>query len=305
MEHWDGSRWSLLPPIKAPSGQNVAAGVISLGPTEGWALCSFLDTQGNAHSCAAHLAGSRWTAFTQRPVSEGGYVDVADVSGSEAFAVGYGYSPTLTMQVPLVLRWNGSVWAKFALGLNGALFGVSADTASDVWIVGLYGTSHGYQMLVMHWDGTRWNIIKPPDRGFADSELRDVVAFSPTDVWAIGDERITPNSDYTPLIEHWDGSTWTKSTGLAATESVVLGTVAGHSSTDLWVVRDGIQSNTSTVEHWDGTAWTVQPLPTPDRTDQLAVFDLAAISGGGAWASGWYVPSGGQHLQHPLMEYHP
>ena len=304
LEHWDGHTWTVIPPINGPGGQIAASSAISLGPSDGWAVCDFIDAQGNSRSCAAHLVGATWTFVRLPTMTESEFItDVADVSTTEAFAVGVGNSPTKGEQTPLVLRWNGSVWSRDAPGINGALLGVSADNASDAWAVGAYGVARGYQMLAMHWDGTRWTLMRLTDSGFADSEFRDVVAFSPTDVWAVGDEKPQPTSNYRPLIAHWDGTTWTETAGVGPANAS-LTTIAGHSSRDLWVT--GLTTHqTSTVEHFNGTRWTVQTLATPDLNDALVVQDLTAIPGGGAWAAGSYTPLSGQHLQHPLMEYHP
>jgi hypothetical protein len=45
------------------------------------------------------------------------------------------------------------------LGHLNDLFGVSANSATDAWAVGIYGnsTTRAFETLVLHWNGTSWS----------------------------------------------------------------------------------------------------------------------------------------------------
>jgi DNA-binding beta-propeller fold protein YncE len=73
-------------------------------------------------------------------------------SGGSFTAAGtYGISPVQ------VLHWNGRTWkAELSLGKVDSvdLTGLTAVSADDAWVTGLYVTNH--QTFIKHWDGTRW-----------------------------------------------------------------------------------------------------------------------------------------------------
>jgi hypothetical protein len=53
----------------------------------------------------------------------------------------------------------------------------------------------------LHWDGASW----APVAARADTTFEDVLAISPTDVWAIGFDAADA-----PVALHWDGAAWKK-----------------------------------------------------------------------------------------------
>lgn len=80
--------------------------------------------------------------------------------------------------------------------------------------------------------------------------LRSISATSPSDIWASG---FANGATTFPIMEHWDGASWT----LARTPhfSGVFNSVAAAGPDDAWAV--GLREDTGTgfVEHWDGTTW--------------------------------------------------
>jgi fibronectin type III domain protein len=169
----------------------------------------------------------------------------------------------------------------------GPLYGVSADSSSDVWIVGEAG---GEGAALVHWDGssfTQMNGPLPPD-GFG-YKLTAVSAISPTDVWAVGDSYDVTASgcggqskDQT-LVEHWDGSSWTIVPSPNATADDGFTGVAAISSTDIWAVGYACApgSVTTLAEHWDGSSWSI--VTSPSIGDFAAV---SAVSTNDVWAVG-------------------
>src|SRR5712692_299437 len=99
------------------------------------------------------------------------------------------------------------------LGRTKGLNSVSADSASDVWAVGVYTDKvnmTGLQPLVEHWDGSNWTqSLTPYVGGATESWFADVLAMSPADVWAVGVTSDDTTRVVTSLAEHWDGSAWT------------------------------------------------------------------------------------------------
>jgi hypothetical protein len=111
--------------------------------------------------------------------------------------------------------------------------------------------------------------------------LEDVAGTGPNDAWAVG-HRVIQDGEHTtfgPLIEHWDGSAWTRTTFVP---SQSLAGVTALSPTDVWAV--GADGARGTVVHWDGTDWKLVRSPTPGNSGSLA--DVKAASTDHLWAVG-------------------
>src|SRR4051794_36378694 len=91
------------------------------------------------------------------------------------------------------------------------LNGVSASSETDAWAVGSLCCSmrnSGTGALTEHWDGSAWTVVLGPDARFQDEVLNAVADMSPSDVWAVGRVKQSGYAGGTPLILHWDGSSW-------------------------------------------------------------------------------------------------
>jgi hypothetical protein len=159
---------------------------------------------------------------------------------SQAWAIGAGpYQEGTGIRDPLIMRFDGFRWSEvpspgvadlialypsveYLENVRIELEGVFARTASDAWVVGhASGSSPDADQwegswsspITMHWDGTAWRLVPTPSPR-RDPEtvtrLRDVVAFGPDDVWAVGGWHW--ESEAQPLAMHWDGSRWTVDT---------------------------------------------------------------------------------------------
>jgi hypothetical protein len=243
--HWNGQSAATA---SGPSLIPQAAPAVSIPPgnyppsssfdsdTDGWQLMGLFDNSQSGSisydmSTAEHWHDGRWVltpmAVSPDPGTEGIETDsVAAVSPADAWAVGGLYA-------------------------NNVLFGVTSDGA-----------------LIEHWDGTAWSIVPNPALNQPGAVLRSVSVVSPSDIWAVGQQgnpdQVTYSGD-TPLIEHWNGTSWTVVTAPAASTPSFLFAVSGDSATDAWAVGYQTEVGTSTliplVEHWDGTSWTTVTLP--------------------------------------------
>lgn len=167
---------------------------------------------------------------------------------------------------------------------NSRLSGVAVRSPCDAWAVGTIsgGDSGPGQTLILHWDGTHWTQIPSPDPGRVDNSLFSVAATSATSAWAVGDFTGSTGEDQT-LVEHWDGSTWTKTDSPAPGQTIDLSGVVGTSATNIWAVGlAGSASLQTLAEHYDGTGWTRSPSPGTGFLESVA-----ATSPADAWAVGW------------------
>ncbi|MGD0193492.1 MAG: hypothetical protein ABSC35_01365 [Candidatus Dormibacteria bacterium] len=279
------------------------------------------------------------------------------VSTSDIWAAGQSVVGATQTGQALVEHWNGAAWSIVPVQHAGDsdmdwdrsedLTSVDAISSNDAWAVGFYPANRpagdvpstvNVLTLVEHWNGTAWSIVPAPDATKSDN-LNSVSGDSSNDVWAVGGATYglaygagsgagTMSYD-APLVEHWNGSTWTivpaPTIGLdphnpAALAKVAAGLASGAdenpasadftsvhaiSPDDVWAV--GIRSFTNPdqetytgdqtfTEHWDGTKWSVVAAPdvTVPETSSSAEDDLQAVTGsdGDVWAVGRAQPIG-------------
>jgi hypothetical protein len=136
-------------------------------------------------------------------------------------------------------------------------------------------------------DTASWEVVPTPEvRGQTD--LTDIVAFGPSDAWAVGYVRELRGGVRT-LTLHWNGTRWTRvPSPNRSLERNWLFTVAGSSPTDVWAAGydlDKARQHRTLLMHWDGNRWTVVPSPNVDGKENL-LNGLAVLSPTDAWAVG-------------------
>lgn len=133
------------------------------------------------------------------------------------------------------------------------------------------------------------------DRGI----LISVAAVSASDIWSVG--TFFPagsNSRFTPLGEHWNGTTWRVNSPPSVGGTGAYYDVATRSHSDVWAVGGtaSFAAHFHTVAiaaHWNGTAWQSGAPKTPGRRSVLD--SVAAIpSTARFWAVGDTLPTSGR-----------
>src|SRR5579872_220351 len=99
-----------------------------------------------------------------------------------------------------------------------------------------------------------WRIVSSPNTSASVNMLSSVAAFSANDVWAVGESSYYP-SPYDPLVEHWNGTTWSiVSTPAAGTGNAFYAVTTVPGTHDMWAVGTG-----GLAELWNGTKWKIIP----------------------------------------------
>ena len=128
-------------------------------------------------------------------------------------------------------------------------------------------------------------------------------------MWAVGDDTNSPapSAEYAPLVEHWNGSTWSVvASPVTGTSDFVAG-IAAVSASDIWAVGyyrtslDPYGPYFTLIEHWNGSAWSIVTSPSPGSmaSDLLAVARIPGTQE--VWAVGETV--GNNNIYHTLTEF--
>jgi hypothetical protein len=208
--------------------------------------------------------------------------------------------------VPLVERWNGSVWsvepvpAPAGVGLSSRLTSVSCTSPTACIAVGQSASRDRTTPLVERWNGIAWSIERA-----TGGSLVSVSCISRLACTAVGSA-----ADET-LGEGWNGSRWSiqpnphprrfggphgdnelSSVSCASRDAC---TAVGDSG---W--GSGFNSVRITLaEHWNGSHWSVQPTPNPIQLDEFTSVSCSSIRS--CVAVGYYTDRAGDATL-PLVE---
>jgi hypothetical protein len=300
-EHWDGSSWKATIPPDTRCGENTDIGtllesVAAVSSNDAWAVggCSGLKV-------ILHWDGKGWNEVSAPQPCQFAATflsGVTAISRNDVWAVGHWRAAGQPCRGggdgfyrPLTLHWDGSRWKVFSVQLatqsNSFFLAVAGTSSRDVWAVGETDLPGNQPpgTLVEHWDGSRWTVVNSPGLNI---ELTGVVALTPKNAWAVGHYLDCNNhrcQDQIPVIEHWDGSTWTMFPAPKGKSARSLAAIAAVSPNDIWAVGStgDLTPHFSLTLHWDGKRWSEIPSPPHGEADLSGV---TALRGGDVWAVG-------------------
>ncbi len=283
-EHWDGSRWRVVPtPNPATSNNNSELlGVTAIATDDVWAVGYGTNTSTGWSTLAEHWNGGTWsivpTPTPTRQIAGPSLNAVAAVTTNDVWAVGgaglRSYSGAAVLE-----HWDGTAWSLAAAPAetqtwsSSSRFGVAAVARNDVWAIGDFES--------FHWDGTSWTVV-----GGAESTVA-VSAAGATNVWTVGSYTYSDGYyTYGPftLAYRWNGSSWVGSSTLSPTGDDTFQGVVAIAGNDVWAV--GTTSRTLTLaEHFDGTSWSQATSASPGNQGNVLAAAAAAASTN-VWAVG-------------------
>ena len=180
------------------------------------------------------------------------------------------------------------------------LTATTAIAPNDIWAVGFANLApNPQQLLAEHWNGSSWSVVPTPNpAGTAGgSQFHGVAAAASNDVWAVGQTLTFDNTTgYTwhPLVENWNGSTWSIVATPTLAGSGELNAVTVISSNNVWAVGGlGSGGSGNLIEHWDGTRWSV--VAAPNISTSAGLLGISGTSANDIWAVG-------RVFRHPNVE---
>ena len=169
VEHWDGSRWRVVPSPSPGSrgliGGSWLNGVAAVASDDAWAV------GGSANSetgLIEHWDGTRWT-IVKSPVAnlvDASLLAVSASSANDAWAIGTSYANVdgAAPAYPLVEHRNGTAWELVSVPLRGRGAGLALTGTGphDIWV--LAGMGATFRGVMVHFDGRRWGQSASPRR---------------------------------------------------------------------------------------------------------------------------------------------
>src|SRR6266508_1394326 len=285
--------WSVTATPDPPSSWGSRlTGVDASSADDAWAVgYAEYGSAPTARPITARWDGSGWVLVPTPVPSAGGRLEGIDAGpgGEDRWAVGSAGAATLTQ------RWTGAEWTIVpspnpdqGQNLLSAVDGVAAD---DVWAVGGMGfDGYGSQPisgLILHWNGASWTQSAiPAHPTLRVFELRDVVAVSASDVWAVGVGFSWQRFSQVPAILPWNGQAWQHVA--APRPGDAFSGVCALSPTSIYAV--GNAGSRTLVVRWNGSTWTTETTPSPGL-----LLAAAAAGTGSVWAVGLQVTGSGEY----------
>jgi hypothetical protein len=292
--HNDGSGWTRSYVARATlgsAGSKLSAIATTGGGSEVFAAGAILSAEGTDRSLIVHWAGDGWQRMGSR--NRPGATDLYGIAArapNDVWAVGSSSDDGFQTTSTLIEHWNGVSWrivrspnpdqfqnelTHIAAGRNGALF-ASGHTST--------GT------LLMRRLRGRWRTVATPaPAGFGSTFLEGLAVGSPHDVWLAGYGQRTSDGASRPLVEHWNGSSWTVyHTPNVPPQSYLSDIAVGGGR----VVAVGASfsdfGSSGIVEQFDGTAWSVADTSDSDAAAFAAVASrpMLALAVGTSFAGG-------------------
>lgn len=152
-EHWDGTRWSIVPSPSPSAFSNYLYGITAIASNNVWAVGNFYDTRSVSltGTLVEHWDGTKWAVIpSTNVISSNGTNTLSAVTASSANAIwAVGNSSDFNAQnpQPMIEMWNGTKWSIVngpTVGSGGSLYSVTRVPGSNqAWAVGTYITSTG------------------------------------------------------------------------------------------------------------------------------------------------------------------
>ncbi|QDU68372.1 hypothetical protein [Engelhardtia mirabilis] len=257
-----------------------------------------------------------WDIVPQPAIQSGVmFTDVEGTGPDDVWAVGWRFEfdfPIVSETYVYAEHFDGTTWTVADLphpepypgGGYSTLNAVAVVASDDVWAAGSARVVSpdgfvGSQILVLHFDGTSWEVVPAPQTsGGSGPHVNDIEVVAPDDIWFFGEWlgfQASALGEQRSLAMHWDGSDFTvvdtpffdNKIGYGGGHSLIA--ASAIASDDIWAgggAHDGDFTPYSYLAHWDGSTWEHVPGPTPGIDQQI--YAVEAIASDDVWASGFY-----------------
>jgi hypothetical protein len=263
-------------PSGLPSGSTEApTGIYAASPTDVWAV----GVPGGTDAFE-HWNGTSWTGQglpAGIATAAGNSASVSSITGTSASnitAVGTGDINTggTIVQESVAFHFNGTAWSEMTIPANVELGPVLAFSATNLWSVNDNGDAEQF-------NGTTWTTTSlPVPTTEPNLDMTSISGSSPSDIWAAGTEfNEGLHRDNSPVLEHFNGTSWSNVSVPVASPTGGLTDVVDISPTDAYAV-----TTVGAILHWNGTTWTLLNATTQTGA-AVTGSEVAALSPADVW----------------------
>ena len=308
VESWNGTSWTVQ---SSPNSTQKVNGLVGVSCTASSACTAVGSAQPgptnneNQASLAERWNGSEWKIQATPEKSRSGYsfAEVSCASVSVCLAVGNESWPGETRGI--VELWNGSQWTK---QLNIGKLAADVSCPSTTWCMAVgVGLGDQPRSSLLVDEGGKWGVgaISPPiPSGGSYAILNSVSCSSTTACTAVGSYYVASEGKYKPLVERWNGTSWSLQTPPnPPSGSAQQGMLAVSCPTSTSCTAVGTANNAPFVESWNGTSWSVQSIPAPSPSVEGTLEGVSCVAANVCTAVGSYKEaSGAGNYKKPLAE---
>jgi len=258
-------------PTSLPTSSEVTSP--TLPPTSNTSVSSSTTTvpqQATTTTVPSSSPSGTWTVSPEPPNFYGGGA-VSCTDPTFCMAIG---RPQADDPIDLVAaQWEGSEWSPVPIvsastGPWNEITQIACTSPTFCMAVGNgYGNGTNQKPLSEEWNGSTWSVVPTPgETGSMNASLQGVSCVGSTFCVAVGySTGNVPTGPYNPLVELWNGTTWTLSAGppVQNNENLSLSSVSCPLST-FCVAVSGYEP-TGPYNHlittWNGATWSTAPDP--------------------------------------------
>jgi hypothetical protein len=188
------------------------------------------------------------------------------------------------------VRWNGSQWSN-ALTFAKAPVGISCPSVSWCMAIGV-NTPGNPRSFLLREEGSTWvqegGIPQTPSGG-SKLSARGISCTTTTACILVGSYYVEAEAKYKPLVERWNGTSWTVQTAPSpATGSAENAMVSVSCASATSCVAVGTANGAPFAEGWNGTTWSIQSVPVPSPSSESSFAAVSCSSASACTAVGYY-----------------
>jgi hypothetical protein len=188
----------------------------------------------------------------------GQLVGVADISPTNAWAVGYAQASSDELPRTLLLHWNGKHWSRVSVPsvTYGWMTAIDAVSPDNVWVIGNGSpNSNGLKFFVLHWNGRTWHQSTTP----VQYATANAIAATRNEVW-ISDYTYSGGGETTAFLHlsrgHWYVVPIAESPSYQAVRANGIAILSPTSAwAGGWATSTPSSAGNAILLHWNGSTW--------------------------------------------------
>ncbi|MFI5271439.1 MAG: hypothetical protein ACHQ4H_00205 [Ktedonobacterales bacterium] len=289
--HWDGRSWAdtLLPAFGATSSTLTA--IAAAGPADVWAV-----GRADLAPLILHWDGTTWTRVAAAPVAaNSGLLSALAIAGPEdVWALGSAVRSQNGTPYTIAEHWDGRAWHVAPAPPGRTIIGAANGIGPGSAVIAATASANSQQLA--RWDGQAWRLLPVP----GGVSMQAIAGGAGGSIWAAGSYWPQGANWAAPILERWDGNTWSPADiSQPEARGAWLTSLATSADGSVWAA--GMLRNPNTrldnafVAHVDshgkaestGAGLYPASYSDPHNGDAFAVTAVAAMLGAdGAWLVG-------------------